>query len=458
MARFIDTRLQIILVILLFCGSLAALLYSTWTTLALPQRELEARNQLQAASRAMAEEAAAMAASLHGKLDPDRDELNEKLRVITHKVLEACPGIEGGFFLALDDRFAGYAYPTSKHAPSDLVRQEPPPLEAPIIRKQAQECLDRGESSLRTEDVESSRVVLFTEPVGKTWPATLTTWLMVRLTGPEQLERQLRRSELSSLLALGGVVLSLVLTGNLGQTLKRQRREQDRLRDQLRHAEHLAGLGKLLAGVAHEIRNPLAAIRSTVQLWQRLPDSARTPESLDAVVQGVDRLAAIVTRLLLFSRMDNAERRPVDLNRLLTETLDLVKAQAAGQEVHLEHQLSAELPRVSGSASSLGQVVLNLVTNAMQSMPEGGCLTFTTAYRPDIRRIELLVSDTGPGISEADRLHLFEPFFTTRPAGTGLGLALCREIVTNHQGSIECVTGEGSGATFRILLPSDEGL
>jgi two-component system, NtrC family, sensor histidine kinase HydH len=457
MSRFIGTRVQIGLVVLLFLGSLAVLLYSTWTTLALPQRELEARNQLQEAGREMAAEAASIANGLQGNLDPNRDEINERLRVITGKVLEAYPGIEGGFFLALDDRFTGYAYPTSTHAPSDLVRHEPPPLEAPIIRKQAQECLDRGESAWRTEDVESSRVVIYTEPVGEMWPASLATWLMVRLTGPDQLEQQLRQSKISSFLALGGVLLSLVLSWNLGRTLKHERREQDRLRDQLRHAEHLAGLGKLLAGVAHEVRNPLAAIRSTVQLWQRLPESARTAESLDAVVQSVDRLGAIVSRLLLFARMDNAERRPVDLNQLLTETLDLIKAQAAEQGIRLEHQFAAKLPRVSGSASALGQVVLNLVSNAMQAMPGGGCLTVATACRADSRKVELLVSDSGPGVSEEDQGHLFEPFFTTRPAGTGLGLALCREIVTNHKGTIDYVTRDSSGATFRILLPIDEG-
>src|ERR1019366_7836451 len=162
MSRFIGTRFQIILVVLLFLGSIAVLLYSTWTSLAQPQRELEARIQLQAASREMAQEASAIADSLHGKLDPNRNELNEKLRVIANKALEAYPGLEGGFFLALNDRFTGFPYPTNKHAPSDLVRHEPPPLEAPIIRKQAQQCLDQGESSLRVEDVERSRVVIFT--------------------------------------------------------------------------------------------------------------------------------------------------------------------------------------------------------------------------------------------------------------------------------------------------------
>ena len=298
MPRLIGPRVQTTLVVLLFLGSLAVLLYNTLTTLALTQRELEVRDQLREASQQMAKEASAINDFLQGKLDFP-DEVNEKLRQIASKILASYPDVEGGFFLAVDDRFSGYAFPTGKHAPSDFLRNEPPPIEAPIIRRQAQQSLDSGQFLLRTEDVEASRVVIITEPVGNEWPASLSTWLMVRLTGPQLLEQQLQRSEISTFLALGGVGFSLLLTWNLGRTLQRQRREQERLGDELRRAEHLAGLGKLLAGVAHEVRNPLAAIRSTVQVWQRLPEIARTPQSLDAVLGAVDRLSSIITRLRL---------------------------------------------------------------------------------------------------------------------------------------------------------------
>jgi two-component system sensor histidine kinase HydH len=288
--------------------------------------------------------------------------------------------------------------------------------------------------------------------VGNEWPAGLATWLMIRLKGPRLLEEQLARSQLSTYLALGGVALSLLLTWNLGRTLQMQRREQERLRDELRHAEHLAALGKLLAGVAHEVRNPLAAIRSTVQLWQRMADSARTPESLDAVVQSVDRFNAIVTRLLVFSRADNAERRPLELNSLLAETMDLVQAQAAEQAVQLNRAFAANLPTVRGSSSALRQVILNLLANALQAMPQGGTLTCSTAYRAAERRVEMVFTDTGAGVSAENRSHLFEPFFTTRLDGTGL--AICREIVNKHGGAIEYLEPENCGATFRILLPT----
>ena len=139
---------------------------------------------------------------------------------------------------------------------------------------------------------------------------------------------------------------------------------------------------------------------------------------------------------------------------MLAETLELLQAQAAEQGVRLDSVVADKLPPVLGSASALRQVLLNLLTNALQAMPHGGCLTCTAEPRAGDRQVEILIADTGPGISPDDRCHLFEPFFTTRADGTGLGLALCREIVNNHRGSIEYLPRENFGATFRVLLPS----
>jgi two-component system, NtrC family, sensor histidine kinase HydH len=123
-------------------------------------------------------------------------------------------------------------------------------------------------------------------------------------------------------------------------------------------------------------------------------------------------------------------------------------------------ELAADLPLVSGSAQALQQVVLNLTTNALQAMPTGGTLHWRTRALDAPPRVQMCVSDTGPGIAPADRTHLFEPFWTTRPQGTGLGLALCREIVQQHGGQIELDAQPGWGAVFRVTLPErmkDEG-
>jgi signal transduction histidine kinase len=132
--------------------------------------------------------------------------------------------------------------------------------------------------------------------------------------------------------------------------------------------------------------------------------------------------------------------------------LNLLEAQAASQSVVIERDLDPGLPGVSGSATALRQVFLNLATNALQAMPHGGRLHCRTRYDQPNRTVEVWFGDTGPGIAPDVRKHLFEPFFTTRPDGTGLGLALCREIVLQHGGQIE-LNAEMPGANFRVVLP-----
>ena len=278
------------------------------------------------------------------------------------------------------------------------------------------------------------------------------------------------RTQIAAGFAIAGILLALVLTANLAWTVRRERGRREKLSDDLRRSEHLASLGRLVAGVAHEVRNPLAGIRSTVQLWQRLPEQARTPESLEAVLRTVDRLNTLVSRLLYFARTGWEQARPVDMNAVVRETLELVRAQAAAQGVRLEADLQADLPSVAGSHQALQQVVMNLAVNALQAMPDGGRLDVRTRALDDPHRVELVVADTGPGVPPGARPQLFEPFHTTRPDGTGLGLALCREIVRQHRGDIDLddaphptfphPRGEGreGGAVFRVRLPTADNV
>jgi two-component system sensor histidine kinase HydH len=475
MPRTWGIRLQIALVIALFLGSLATVLYSTFQTMRSPHREFEERDRLREASQRMADAAVPELERWQAEDGRQFEALNKRLRAISKRVLADFPGVEGGFYLNAEfDRFAGYAFPTNQPdlPSSEQVKRptsgkgtaqsspqqrgdEPPPKEVPFILVQAKHslALDPGEIQFDVRTVGLSRVAILTEPVGPDRPARLATWTMFRLTGPESMAEQLRRFQVSTGLALGGIALAVLLTLNLVRTLKRQRVEQEHLRDELRRSEHLAALGKLLAGVAHEVRNPLAGIRSTVQLWERLPDTAHSPDSIHAVIRAVDRLNEIVSRLLYFARVDNAECQPVSANAVLTEVLDLLQAQAGSQAVVIERELDPSLPNVSGSASALRQVFLNLATNALQAMPQGGRLVCRTRHDPQNRTVEIRFTDTGPGIPPDVRKHLFEPFFTTRSEGTGLGLALCREIVAQHGGQIEFEAG-GPGAAFRVVLPA----
>ena len=452
-----NTRLQGGLVVALFLGSLGTLLYHSFAASALPQRELEVRTQLREASRLMAHSADTRIRPFAGKDPAQLEELHRTLVPITTHALANIAGVEGGFYLHDVDRFSGYGFPTGgTDHPLEPNRTDPPPLESPLIRLQAQQSLSEDTALFTVRDVGPSRVMVVTEAIGSVRPARAATWAMVRLTGPEQLATQLRGYQLSVGLALAGLTLALVLTFALTRSLAGQRAEQDVLREELRRSEQLAALGKMLAGVAHEIRNPLAGIRSTVQLWQRVPDQTPVTDSINAVVRATERLNEILTRLLHFARMEHAERQPVQVNELVTETCKLLDAQAATQGVHVELDLELGLPLIPGSPAALRQVLLNLATNALQAMPDGGRLDCRTRHHTPTQAVELMITDTGPGISPKDREHLFEPFFTTRQEGTGLGLALCREIVHQHGGTIELVDQSQPGTTFRLLLPTAE--
>jgi signal transduction histidine kinase len=504
---------QLALVVALFAGSLLAILFSSWTAFDLPWHEEKSRQDVRDASRRMAEAANALIDNLPSRDRPGRPgEVNRRLRDIAESALANYPGLEGGFYLQDEGgrgRFLGYAFPSHAGSeppprerppepppdfrpdgPPDFDRDpareppdprfggrsrppehrrpppppesgdprpnDPPPRESHYILEQAKDSLALPAGTpptVQVRDVDPSRVAIAAQAVGDKRPARLAAWVMARITSPEQLRGQLHRYQASAALALGGIGLSAVLMGNLVRSLRRERRQRESLSEELRRTENLAALGRLLAGVAHEVRNPLAAVRSTVQLWQRLPDRARTNESMDAVVHSVDRLNELVSRLLYFARAGHDVRRPVDLNAIVRDALELLRAQADGQKVTLGADLDAELPLLSGSAQALQQVVLNLTTNSLQAMPGGGRLDCRTRWLPAQGEAELRVRDTGPGVPPEARGRLFEPFFTTRAEGTGLGLALCREIVRQHNGRIELADGDGRGAEFVVHLP-----
>lgn len=443
---------------LLFFSSVGTLLFNSFMAFLLPSQEQAARERLRVVCQHLVSLAEPEVDRIPAGVPTVPGEFSERLKNLSASVLRAAPGVEGGFYINHNlDEFAGYAFPTDPNR--DDVRNprqgDPPPREELFIRLQARQSAaqDEPEVLLQSRHVGPNRVVVATAPVGPVRPAPMVVWLMYRMTGPEQQRAKVLRYQVSTFLALGGITLALVLTLNLRQTLRQERESRERLRDELRRSEHLASLGLLLAQVAHEVRNPLAGIRSTVQLWQRLPAETRTPESLAAVIAAVDRLDTLLSQLLYFSRAENTGRERVDLNALVRETTELLQAQAASQNVQIDVESDPRSPAVHGSAPALRQVVLNLANNALQAMPGSGRLTFRTRLRESERLVELQVADTGRGIDAAIRARLFEPFFTTRPQGTGLGLALCREIVIQHHGQIAMLDAQPQGTICRILLP-----
>lgn len=219
------------------------------------------------------------------------------------------------------------------------------------------------------------------------------------------------------------------------------------------HQEKLAELGRLTAGIAHEIKNPLAIIGYALELLCR--DAEMTPfqvEMAEQIELEIERLRTLTDGLLSFSSGREGCRRLVALNDLLEEVLRLTRFELQRHAVTLETEF-AELPLVAADPNQLKQVVINLIMNAVQAMGGKGTLTLRTARCGDA--IELSVSDTGPGIPAELLESIFSPFFTTKPEGegTGLGLHICRSLIREHGGEILIDSPPGAGATFRVRLP-----
>ncbi|HSF29690.1 MAG TPA: response regulator [Candidatus Tectomicrobia bacterium] len=242
-------------------------------------------------------------------------------------------------------------------------------------------------------------------------------------------------------------------------TERKQAEDQlQRQRQTLYQSEKLATMGQLLAGVAHELNNPLSVVMGQAALLQQSVRNKRQMERAEKIVQAAERCARIVNNFLALARQRPPERHPVQVNTVVREAVELLAYPLRVDSVEVVWELAEEVPVLWADAHQLHQVVVNLVANAHQAMREMGGprrLTVATGVSPGGTRVWMEVRDTGPGIAPELEGRIFEPFFTTKPpgVGTGLGLSLCQGIVEGHGGWIGVVQGVGPGAVFRVELP-----
>jgi len=230
-----------------------------------------------------------------------------------------------------------------------------------------------------------------------------------------------------------------------------------RSQDPENQAERLISLGELSACVAHEIRNPLTGIRTTVQfVGRKMPSGDPLQEDLEAVIGELDRIEKIIDDLLQFSRPQMGNKSMVSLNDLLEKTLDSLGPQCEVLGIQVRRKLHPRLPQSFMDPDMIQQVLFNLINNALEAMPEGGILKVTTTcrrFRSGTPNLEVFISDTGRGIDPEAMPKIFQPFFTTRAAGTGLGLPISLQIVRSHGGRISARNRVRGGAIFRASLP-----
>ncbi len=237
------------------------------------------------------------------------------------------------------------------------------------------------------------------------------------------------------------------------EQLRESRTEIERLhRTQMSRAEHLATLGEMATGLAHEIRNPLAGIAGVIEIISRdLPSTSPARSVVKDVRQEIARINQIVTDLLQTARPHPPKVRKSDLNTTVEHAVMLGRQQGLAKSVNIKLQKDPTLPEVEHDSDQVHQVLLNLLLNALQAVGKDGEICVTLERRAESVAIE--VADNGRGIAPDHLPNIFRPFFTTKGDGTGLGLSLARRIVEDHHGRIDVTSTIGKGTTFAVVLP-----
>lgn len=230
--------------------------------------------------------------------------------------------------------------------------------------------------------------------------------------------------------------------------------EREQLQKQLRHADRLATIGQFSAGVAHELNEPLAGILGFAQLSKKVPGlPEQVHRDLDRIISASLHAREVVGKLMLFARQTPPEKTWVNLNLLVADGLYFIESRCEKSNIELVRVFEDDLPEIIADPGQIYQVLINLAVNAIQSMPQGGTLNIRTSRKNE--GIQLVVEDTGTGMSEEVRQQVFTPFFTTKDVGegTGLGLSVVEGIISSHGGSISVESAPGAGTEFTIYLP-----
>jgi signal transduction histidine kinase len=222
--------------------------------------------------------------------------------------------------------------------------------------------------------------------------------------------------------------------------------------------EKLISIGRLSAGVAHEINNPLTTILTTAMLIQE--DLEKTDPlygELETISKETIRCREIVTSLLDFARQGSPEKKPYNLNAIVRESILLTKKQAAFSDIQISQILDQAIPQIRVDKGQIEQAMINLLINAVEATAPGGSIKVVTRFEPNHNAAEIEISDTGIGMDEKTISRIFDPFYTNKETGTGLGLAITLGIIEQHEGSIRVQSHPGEGTTFTIRLPLKNG-
>jgi signal transduction histidine kinase len=422
---------------------------------------------------------------------PDAD---ARLSAFTINALRRDAGIEGGFYSSSTDSLEGYAFPTSEGPgpKSDL-----PPRERPTILSVARQAAATGKPASRMFRGQQDVILFQAVPLAHNGDRFGSVWAMHRLHDANS------GREIQALLGLSGLALAAtacvgiafwitrsvqtdvstiqhrledlerdlsepprgeasatelqtILRGidKLGISLQQKIAEERQLVEQLHHKERLASLGQVAAGVAHELRNPLATIRLRAQMALRGKDADQLDRSAKLILEEIDRLNYVLDRLLYFAKPIRLQLQGFDPGQMCRDLLSMLQPEAERSSVTLAYEESTPCS-ITGDPWKLRQVVENLVRNAVESFDgiDSTAKQIVVSTHATLDHVALSVQDNGAGLSPEIAARVFDPFFTTKARGTGLGLSIAKEIVRAHRGNLELKALPGQGTLAEVILP-----
>jgi two-component system, NtrC family, sensor histidine kinase HydH len=423
--------------------------------------------------------------------------LDQKLSGLSQRVFSKISGMEGGFYIIAQNEFSGYSYPSS---PPPIPLFGPPPRSYQIIKDQVLESIKRDSILTEFHKFDPAVFPLSTIPIlingkmiGAAWTRIhierdllifrlkevvniaagvsiigfiIILFITLRLRrAVEEIKSGLEKVEIDSdyrlkdLPGMFGFISNSI--NNMVESLQEENRKRQELEKELHQHDKMASLGKLIAGVAHEVKTPLAIIKTRIQMWERelrklnLPNSSNiiSEDSMKLVVNEINRLSNLVKRLLIFSKPPGNKLLKNDLNKFLMNTLSLIDNDLSEKNIVLKTDFDNNIPCIFFDPNTLEQVFINLYMNSIEAMPEGGEISVKSRVNNEFRTAEIIISDTGPGIPADVMDKIFDPFFSTKKHGSGLGLSIAYEVITTHQGKIEFIQSNGKGTICKITLP-----
>ena len=434
-----------------------------------------------------------------------RDTLDHHLKMLATTVFASTPGIKGGFWVLQEKEFMGYSNPWS---PPPTPLYGPPPRSHGIILEQVTETIQAGESIVRLHQFDSISVSkpvfpLATVPVQLDGHLVAVAWTRIHIERDLPATILSRYLNVTAFIAMFAFLLALITTlhqrreirslnanlklieqnpshrltwrrgmfGSIRHAINKVvdslETEFDRsrsLEEKLHQQDKMAALGNLLAGVAHEVKTPLAILKTRVQIWQRdlkqfTADTGQpaplTEESMQIVLNEINRLSNLLAKLLYFSRpIPHDQMHPLAADDLIRHTVLFIKPRLLQKRIDLDLELSVPGAEIQGEPDALYQVFLNILTNSLDLLGDGEMIVVVTSIDADGNNLVVDLEDSGTGIPEVEREQVFTPFYTTRHGGSGLGLSIAYEIVHAHKGTIEFIDPEIlAGAHCRITLP-----